>query len=90
MAIKICKRDKKSVVPSTEMFKQTREKFDQFRLRFVEVVFGNRIFAKIVSAPNDPQMTLNAIRLKVPCICCTTACESQISLRFALRPLFSR
>ena len=40
----------------------TRNKFSKFRLRFVEVVFfGNNIFGKIASAPNDNQITLNAM-----------------------------
>ncbi len=39
------------------------------------------------SAPNDPKMTLNAARPKVPPICCTITCELDISLSFALRSL---
>ncbi len=42
---------------------------------------------KIASAPNDPKMTLNAKRPKVPLICSISTHESQISLRFALRSL---
>ena len=38
------------------------------------------------SAPNDPQMTSNTKRLKVPHIYCIRAPESQISLHLALRP----
>ncbi len=49
--------------------------------------FFNRIFWKIASALNDPHMTLNATRPKVPYICWPIAHESQISLCFALLSL---
>ncbi len=40
---------------------------DKFQLRFVdEVMFRNRIFAKIANAPNDPKITMKATRPNVP------------------------
>ncbi len=52
----------------------------QRQQRFENLFF----FQKIPSATNDPQMTLNAARSKVPHTCSTITPESQISLRFAL------
>ncbi len=58
--------------------KKIQEKFDTSWLRFVEVVFFFKsLFRKNASAPNDPKMTLNAIRPKVPYMCWTTTYESQ-------------
>ena len=38
------------------------------------------------SAPNDPQMTMNTTRSKVPHICVNRFPESRFSLHFALQP----
>ncbi len=37
------------------------------------------------SAPNDPKMTLNATRSKMPLICFTSAFESYVLVRFTLQ-----
>ncbi len=68
-------------------FVRTIEKIIQ--QKFVEeVVFlENRIFGNIVSAPNDPKITLTDTRQKLSCICWTINHDSEISLRFALRSL---
>ena len=49
--------------------------------------FGNRIFGKIASAPNDPKMTLKAKMPNVSYTCKKTTRKSQISIRFTLRSL---
>ncbi len=43
-------------------------------------------YIKYIPVLNDPKLTLNTTKSKVPYICVTTVPESQISVRFALRP----
>ena len=57
----------------------------QFNLR-PTVVFGLQAisYKNQVRAPNDPQITLNALRSNVPYICTTSTTKPQLSVRLAL------
>ena len=62
--------------------------------KFQSVMLYNQPFLRYrpfwTTAPNDPKMTLNPTRSKIGHVCVTSIRQSQISLRFALRPPFSR